>query len=286
MRAIADILPSTREPSGLPAVEAALTYLGKMAEKPFNYTYDPPPGQPRTNALHEEHVMPIHDARPVAAELSLDREGFALVRRPSAVRDFYDPEELRRVYYPETERIVAEATGAGRVVIFDHTIRRRLPQVEDRTAGVPRQPVARVHNDYTVQSGPQRVRDLMGSEAEALLRRRFAFINLWRPIRGPLLDAPLAMCDARSLDFSDLVPSDLIYPDRKGETYAVSFNPAHRWFYVPAMTSEEALLLKCYDIDAPGIARFSPHTAFEDPTTPADAPPRESIEVRTIAFFD
>lgn len=281
MRAIAEMMPSP-----LPAVDAALTYLGKMAEKPFNYTYDPPPSQPRTNAVHEEHVMPIHDARPVAESLSLDREGFALVHQRSAVRDFYDEAELRRVYYPETERIVAAATGASRVIIFDHTIRRRLPQVEDRTAGAPRQPVSRVHNDYTVRSGPQRVRDLLGTEAEPLLRRRFAFINLWRPIRGPLLDAPLAVCDARTVAFSDLVPSDLIYPDRRGETYAVSFNPAHRWFYMPAMTNEEALLLKCYDIDAPGIARFAPHTAFEDPTTPPDAPPRESIEVRTVAFFE
>src|SRR5579883_446260 len=171
----------------LPFVEATLTYLAPMAEKPFTYTYDPPPGMPRTNQVYDEHKLPIFSARPLAPSLSLDREGFSLVKKPSAVKDFYDEAELRQVYYPEVQQIVAEATGAARVIVFDHTIRRRLPEVEDRTAGAPRQPVNRAHNDYTLRSGPQRVRDLMGDEAEALLGRRFAFINLWRPIRGPLL---------------------------------------------------------------------------------------------------
>jgi hypothetical protein len=191
---------------------------------------------------------------------------------------------LRTRYYPEAERIVAAVTGAPRIVVFDHTLRRRMSDARDRAPGVPRQPVNRVHNDYTENSGPQRVRDLMGAEAETLLRGRYAFINLWRPIAGPVLDAPLAMCDARSVLPGDLVSNDLIYRDRKGEIQAVLFNPSHRWFYVPEMRREEALLLKCYDSET-GVARFLPHSAFVDPTTPADAPPRESIELRTIAFF-
>jgi hypothetical protein len=269
----------------LPFVEATLTYLAPMAEKPFTYTYDPPPGMPRTNQVYDEHKLPIFSARPLAPSLSLDREGFSLVKKPSAVKDFYDEAELRQVYYPEVQQIVAEATGAARVIVFDHTIRRRLPEVEDRTAGAPRQPVNRAHNDYTLRSGPQRVRDLMGDEAEALLGRRFAFINLWRPIRGPLLDHPLAYCDARTVKLEDFVASDLIYPDRRGETYAVRYSPRHRWFYVPAMGEDEAALIKCYDSETSGVARFVPHSAFADPTTPPDAPPRESIEIRTIAFY-
>ncbi len=125
----------------------------------------------------------------------------------------------------------------------------------------------------------------MGAEAEARLRGRFAVVNVWRPIRGPLRDAPLAVCDARSVPFADLIPSDLIYRDRTGETYAVAHNPAHRWFYAPAMTTDEVMLIKCYDSATDGRARFSPHSAFEDPTAPADVLPRESIEVRTLAFF-
>ena len=267
-----------------PYVEADLHYVVPMAERPRVYTYEPPPGVARMNMTHEPHRLRIGNARPLARGLSLDREGFMLVGHKSTVRDFYNEYELRRVYYPEVERMIARATGAARVQIFDHTIRRRVPGVEDRTASAPRQPVPRVHNDYTVKSGPQRVRDLMNGEAGTLLSRRFAIVNVWRPIRGPLRDAPLAVCDARSVAFEDFVPSDLIYPDRVGETYQVTYNPAHRWFYVPEMREDEALLIKTYDSAEDGRARFVPHSAFEDPTAPSDILPRESIELRALVF--
>jgi hypothetical protein len=270
--------------SRLSLVQATLHYLVPSAEKPRTYTYDPPAGVPRSNATYAPYPATIRDARPITEDLSLDREGFELLNARSAVDDFYNEDELRRVYYPESERLVAEATGANRVVIFDHTIRRRVPGAEDRGSDVPRQPVPRVHVDHTEHSGPQRVRDLLGDEAEALLRGRVQIINLWRPIRGPLRDAPLAVCDARSVAASDLVPSDLIYRDRIGETYGVTFNPAHRWFYVPDMSRNEALLLKCYDSARDGRARFAPHTAFDDPTALENVLPRESIELRTLVF--
>jgi hypothetical protein len=266
-------------------VEANLNYMVPMAEKPRNYTYEPPPGVARTNATYEPHRVQIHNARLLASTTSLDREGFALMRHRSAVRNFYSEDELKRVYYPEAEGVVAETTGANRVIVFDHTIRRRIPGVADRTASEPRQPVPRVHNDYTETSGPQRVRDLMGGEAERLLRGRYSVVNLWRPIRGPLRDAPLAVCDARSIAFEDFVPSDLIYRDRTGETYAVRYSAVHRWHYAPAMEADEVFLIKCYDSAKDGRARFSPHSAFEDPRAPADVLPRESIEIRTLAFY-
>ena len=269
----------------LPHLEAVFNYLAPMDEKPRNYTYEPPPGVPASNARYEPHRMTVFDIRPVADQVSVDVEGIQLVEQPTAVHGFEDEAEIRSVYYAEAERLVAQATGASRVVVFDHTIRRRQANARDRAAGTPRQPVTRVHNDYTELSGPQRVRDLMGSDAEAMLRRRFAIINVWRPIRGPLLDAPLAVCDAASAAADDFVASELVYRDRTGETYAVRFNPAHRWLYAPAMSAEEALLLKCY-ASAGSVARFAPHSAFEDPTAPADKPARESIELRTLAFFD
>ncbi len=173
--------------------------------------------------------------------------------------------------------------GADRVFIFDHTVRRHIPCATDRRDGV-RQPVARVHVDHTEKSGPRRVRDLLGAEADTLLRGRVQVINVWRPIRGPLQDSPLALCDARSVRPQDLVPVDLVYPDRTGETYSVTYDPAHQWFYFPEMRADEALLLKCYDSETDGRARFAPHTAFSDPTTPADALPRESIELRSFVF--
>ncbi|SDR26732.1 hypothetical protein SAMN05444161_2490 [Rhizobiales bacterium GAS191] len=268
----------------LPAVAAELTYLGQMSEKPRNYTYDPPPGVPRSNVVADTHIVQIRDARPIAPSLSLDREGFDLVREASKVGNFYDDDEVLSVYYPEAERLVRQATGANRVFVFDHTVRRRVPGAEDRRDGVSRQPVARVHVDHTEASGPQRVRDLLPDEADKLLTGRLQIINLWRPIRGPLRDAPLAVCDARSVAARDLVASDLVYPNRTGETYAVRHNAAHRWFYVPAMETDEALLLKCYDSRTDGRARFAPHSAFTDPTTPPDAAPRESIEIRTLVF--
>jgi hypothetical protein len=268
----------------LPHVDAALNYLGRVDGPLYTFTYDPPAGTARTNVVTEPHVVPVHDARVAAPDATLDREGFALLRHRSAVRDFYDEDELRRVYYPETARVLAEATGARRVFVFDHTVRRRVHGSEDRVVGVPRQPVPRIHVDQTLVSGPQRVRDLMGDEAEALLKGRVQLINLWRPIRGPLRDAPLAVADARTVAPGDLVGSALIYRDRVGETYAVRFNPAHRWFYVPDMQPDEALLLKCYDSATDGRARFAPHTAFEDPTAGADVLPRESIEMRALVF--
>lgn len=268
------------------SVTAVLNYAKRLAEKNYTYTYDPGPGVPTTNVELDGRAAAIQDLRPLATPPTLDREGYALVRRASVVRDFDDEAALKATYYRECEEIVGEATGAHRVVVFDHTIRRRIAGVADRAASMPRQPATRVHNDYTENSGPQRVRDVMGTEAEDLLRRRFAFINLWRPLRGPVLDSPLAMCDARTVAPEDFLPTDLVYRDRRGEIYTVAYNPAHRWYYAPRMTTDEALLLKCYDWDRPGVARFSPHTAFVDPTTPPDAPGRESIEIRTVAFFD
>lgn len=267
----------------LAAVEAVLNYLVPTTERPRSYAYDPPPGEPQTTAVNAAYKVPIRDARPIADEFILDRHGFALVAQRSAVRDFYDDAEVERVYYPEAERLLKDVTGASRVFIFDHTTRRRVPGQADRRDGV-RQPVHRVHVDHTAKSGPQRVRDLLAEEAEELLRGRVQVINLWRPIKGPLLDAPLALCDARSVAPEDLVPSDLIYPHRVGETYSVTYRPSHCWFYFRNMRPNEGLLLKCYDSETDGRARFAPHTAFVDPETPPDAPPRESIELRALVF--
>lgn len=267
----------------LPAVEAELNYMVPMAERPRDYGYDPEPGVPHSNSVLEPRRFAIRDVRPVAALPSLDSEGFATVRHRSAVRDFGDEDEIRRVYYPESEALLAEATGADRVFIFDHTLRRHVPGADDRR-NLAHQPAREVHVDLTVKSGPQRVRDLLPAEAEGLLKGRVQAINLWRPLRGPVQDAPLAVCDATSVAPSDLVAADLVYRDRVGETYSVTHNPAHRWFYLSAMTTDEGLLLKCFDFSTDGRARFAPHSAFTDPTAPANAPLRQSIELRALVF--
>jgi len=272
--------PATRHPA---VIEAELNYLGPVEGRLFTYTFAPPAGQPRSNITAAPHRVAIRDLRPIADQVSLDREGFAVANGASALRDFGDEAAIRAVYYPESARILQAATGAARVHIFDHTIRRQVSGAEDRS-GAARQPVARVHVDHTEQSGPQRVRDLLPGEAEALLRGRVQIVNLWRPIAGPVRDMPLAVCDATTVAPGDLVASDLIYPDRRGETYQVRFNPAHRWYWLPEMTTDEALLLKVYDNARDGTARFSPHTAYADPGAPPDAPPRQSIEIRALLF--
>ncbi len=227
--------------------------------------------------------MPIRDARPIAGQLSLDKEGFVLLRHQTAVADFYDESQIASTYYPECERVVKEATGAARVVAFDHIVR-NAAKAAIKDSGI-KMPAKRLHNDYTAWSSPQRVRDLMGEEAEELLKHHFAIINLWRPISGPLLDSPLALCDAQSLSEEDLVASDLKYPDRTGETYSITYNPNQRYYYFPKMTADEIVLIRCFNSKLSGAARFSAHTGFDDPETPPDAPPRESLEVRTLVFF-
>jgi hypothetical protein len=265
-------------------VEAPLNYLAADSEKPFVYTAAPPPGMPQRGGRFEPQVVTIRDGRPLQRRLSLDKEGFALARQATAVGDFYDEAEVRRVYYPEIERYVRDLLGAQKVVIFDHTVRNTAP--EQQTARRVREPAASVHNDYTDKSAPQRVRDLLRpDEAEARLQRRYVELNVWRPIAGPVEAWPLALCDAASLERSDLVASERRYPDRVGEIYAVTYSPRHRWFYFPHMERGEVLLIKCFDSATDGRARLAVHTAFEDPTTPADAPPRESIEMRMFAFF-
>src|SRR5262249_5595984 len=157
-------------------------YLAPTTQRPRTYTYSPPPeGVPQTTVVNEPHTMTISDARPILAQLSLDREGFGLVRQRSAVRDFYDEEEVKRVYYPEAERLLRGAPAAARVFFFDNTVRRRVGGAADRRGDGPRQPVPRVHVDHTARSGPQRVRDLLPDEAEQLLRGRVQIVNIWRP---------------------------------------------------------------------------------------------------------
>jgi hypothetical protein len=268
----------------LPFVTAELNYLAPTPGKPRTYAFDPPPGEPKSTALPESHSVAIFDVRPIAGGLSLDREGFALVRHPTGIRNFYDDREIKKVYYPAVEAFLRATLKADRVFIFDHTVRRRVEGAPDLRDGGPRQPATRVHVDQTDLSGRNRVYEHLPEEADELVKGRVQVINLWRPIRGPLLDAPLAMADGRTVAPGDLVASDLIYPNRTGETYSVRYHPDHRWYYVPRMTPEEALLLKCYDSATDGRTRFGPHTAFIDPTTPAEATPRESIEVRTLVF--
>jgi hypothetical protein len=265
------------------AVVAELSYTVDTGVKPVNETFGPGNIRRRTTGEHEERPMAIRNGRSLKDGFDLEVTGFEFVGHETEVRDFFDAEELKRVYYPEVEALVKKVSGASRVVVFDHTL--RSGDEAEREAKLVREPVFNVHNDYTERSGPQRVRELLPDEAEKLLAHRFAIIQVWRAIKAPIQSNPLAIADSRSLAPEDLIAAERRYPHRVGETYRIRHNPAHRWFYFPRMRRDEALVFKVYDSAKDGRARFTAHSSFNDPGTPAGAPPRQSIEARTLAFF-
>lgn len=282
----------------------------------------------------EERDVVINDARRLehSGRRNIEAHGFELLHRPLQRSDlqFFDHRQVVREYYPECAGIVRQATNAARVYAFDHNIRWAAGKDGRRRIAGGQQvqgPIHVVHGDYTLVSAPQRLRDLacppgvndtlrsVLDEGESLLaadvvsralaeNKRFAFINIWRNIdRTPVLSDPLALCDGRSVAPDDLVVFEIHYPDRIGENYFAKYAPRHEWWYYPAVTRDEAILIKQWDsagafarsagerADAgEGNARapctFSFHSAFSDPGTPVEAPDRQSIEVRCVVLFD
>jgi hypothetical protein len=264
-------------------IEATLNYLLDTGEAPWTYSGGDGSTEVRSGGERDPHKVIVRNGRPHTNEFTLERSGFRFVRHDTAMKDFLDRDEVKRVYYPEMEALIKAESGAKRVVVFDHTL--RTADDAFREERKIREPVQRVHNDYTEWSGPQRVRDVLPDEAEALLKRRFAIVQTWRPFRHPVETFPLAIADATSLAPADLVVSERRYPNRVGQTYAITYNPAHRWFWFPRQQRNEAIVFKVFDSEKDGRARWTAHTAFDDPTAPPNARPRESIEIRTLAFF-
>ncbi|HKA70436.1 MAG TPA: CmcJ/NvfI family oxidoreductase [Xanthobacteraceae bacterium] len=264
-------------------IEATLNYLVDTGEMPVTYVGVPGGVDTRSSSTLDARRVTIRNGRPLVDRFTLDRDGFRFVHHDTKVTSFFDEDEVRRVYYPEMEALVKAESGASRVVVFDHTL--RTADDEQRAAQKIREVVRRVHNDYTEWSAPQRVRDILPDEAEALLRRRFAIVQVWRPIRYPVETFPLGIADAQTLSPQDMVVTERRAANRIGQTYAITYNPAHRWFWFPRQRRDEAIVFKVYDSLTDGRARWTAHTAFDDPTSPANARPRESIEIRTFAFF-
>jgi hypothetical protein len=275
-------MAGTAELDAMPAtIEASVNYLLDNGTTPSNYSGGPGSTEVRSTGTPDPHNVVMHNGR--EKDFTLAREGFHFTPHDTRVTDFMDPDEIRGIYYPEMEALVKAESGASRVVVFDHTI--RTADDAFREQHKIREVVQRVHNDYTEWSGPQRVREILPDEAEALMRRRFAIIQVWRPIRHPVETYPLAICDARSVKFDDFVIAERRYPNRVGQTYSVKYNPNHVWYWFPRMRRIEALVFKVYDSLKDGTARWTAHSAFNLPHAPPDAPPRESIEIRTMAFF-
>lgn len=289
----AALLPSPRRVTATaPAlpVAAPLNYLQANGSRPFSYACPPPEGTPWESHAYTPTWMPINDARLAQGQTSIHREGFELWDAPTAVQDFQDDAQIRSLYYAESAALALTVTGARWAHVFDHLLRRREPNREavsfGRQGSDGRAAVnGRIHNDYTEASGRARLARVLGEDAATQVKR-FAIVNIWRAINGPVRDTPLAVCDARSVAAQDLVDSDVRYPRRVGEIYHAVHAPQHRWSYFSLMAPHEALVFKQYDSQPEGVARFVLHTAFDLPRIPADAPLRESIELRCLVVFE
>jgi hypothetical protein len=263
-------------------VQAEIGFLVPALERPFCYAHEAPAGAEAETVRFATHAVQIRDVRGVAP-LRIDEHGAELGWWPTRVRRFYDDSHVRGRYYPESADIIKAALGADRVVVFDHNIRRggALPIQAARTdLG---RPVHHAHTDYTPRSALRRLQYELGPHAEQRLSR-YLQVNLWRPIRSPLRDAPLALCDGSSVWWDSLRTVELRYPDRTGEIYYVLHEPDQRWYFASDMSVDEAWLFKNFDSAPPGPGSLAPHSAFTDPRQ-MHVTPRESIEVRALAIF-
>lgn len=273
-----------------PSVRASLSHLAPGEPSPVHYACAPPPGVPWESGRYDACSIEIGDARQLP-DPSVHVEGFSLCDAPTALRHHGDEDEIYRVYYPELEALAVEVAGGRRAFVFDHLVRENLRgdgalNFGRSTHGEHAGPNARVHNDYTEHSGRRRLARVLGAEVARHPAPRYCIVNVWRSLRGPVLDTPLAVCDARTVDAADLVEAQVRYPKRLGEIYVAVHAPRHRWWYYPGLDRHEALVFKQYDSRLGGVARFVPHAAFAHPQVPAGAPPRLSIEARCLVLFD
>ncbi|KAI5781809.1 putative 7alpha-cephem-methoxylase P8 chain related protein [Geopyxis carbonaria] len=284
---------TTKEVENIPSgdVEAVLNFYGPPLDGSRPYCYvDPPNGQQelQENFLSIPKTVVIHDARPIATSLSLDKQAFEVHTALTALShsDFDNPAIIESTYYDEVTALIRKHLGQGveDVVIFDHTLRRNKPDA-------PRGPVDRVHIDQTPYAGILRVRRHL-SEARAReveengLRARI--INVWRPINGTVVDHPLAFADSSTVNEEDIVGVRHIYKDKEGETGRVHYNEGQKWWYLSGHKTDEVTFIKCWDSDTTvgggeeGKRGRVPHTAFEHPQTRKGDRLRESIEIRCL----
>jgi len=266
-------------------VHAGLNYIVDTGVPPVRYIDWPEMAHAEVPPKYELHDMTIRNGRPLRDIFNLDTHGFAFTDHPTAVRDFTSEEERKTVYDREVADLIKTHSGASEVLVFDHTI--RIGDEQAQKAINARPPVKGVHNDYTENSAPRRLREIVGeAEAEQRFKKRWAIIQVWRPIRGKVMTDPLGICDGRTIPPKGFILVQRRYRDRTGEVYHIAYNPEHVWFYFPEMERDEALVFKVFDTDQDVPTRFTAHTAFDDPNAPANAPARESIETRTFAFWD
>jgi len=264
-------------------IEAELKFAVDTGEPPI-VNHEVPSGSPdRYPYPTNYHRIRLNNARKLENPLDLDREGFILVDRPTNVVNFFDETELTTNYYLETRQLVKDATGATDVLIYNHTV--RIENFEKREKLGTLGPTSMVHNDYSKLCGERVIRELLSpNEANHRLKNRYAMINAWRPISESVESRPLAICDSSTCHPKDLILTEHKFSDRSDHNYRIAFNPHQRWFYFPDMATNEVVLIKGFDSMDDGRAQITPHGGANIQLRNSKAS-RESIEVRTVAFF-
>ncbi|KAK7955668.1 uncharacterized protein PG986_004890 [Apiospora aurea] len=238
---------------------------------------------------HLPHRFAVSDVAGREGDFTLDGQGFQYLRHPSQTKDdFVDERRIREEYYPECAALLKQATGAGRVHIFNHKVRRGPTQWHHLGLKnlANRGPVTKTHVDQSYDGAELRMRwELPPEEADDIVQRgkRYQIINVWRPIRTILKD-PVAVADANTVPDEDLVSAIMVEDDYHGEQWVVRHNPAHKWYFKHGLTPDEVLLIKCFDSDR-SVARRALHSAIEDPAY-KDLESRQSIEVRCLVLYD
>ena len=266
-------------------IRAHFNYVVDTGRPAVRYIDWPEMAHNAVEPVYLQHEMPVRNGRPLGGTFNIDTHGFVFVDHQTQVKDFTDEAQCASVYNLEVQALIKKHTGASSVVVFDHTL--RVSDEAGQKSINARPTVKGVHNDYTEDSAPRRLREIVGdAEAERRLTKRWAIVQVWRPIRGTVMIDPLGICDGRSIPQKGFIRVQRRYKDRTGEVYHIAHNPSHVWFHFPQMERNEALVFKVFDSDTNVASRFTAHSAFDDPATPPNAPARESIETRTFAFFD
>ena len=274
----------TRAQSCCPRLPAVVNYIRRSQSKP-TIVMDAGGVRGRSGEpARDARIVTVTDLRGKTDLHTLDESGFAFIKQGTAVRDFRDSAQIRQIYEHEVESLLRRITGAIEVRIFDHMIRVEDPSGDDRL------PVRHVHADYTERSGHARLSDVLGvAAAKRWSGERFAFVNVWRSINGPVEQSPLAFIDARTVAPSDLVATDLVYRDRIAEIYEVAYNPDHSWMYLSGMDATDAVVFTSFDSRRDGLVRIAPQTTIDVPPPDSDRSNAvrhgRSIETRAVIRF-
>tara|TARA_B100000686_G_scaffold10950_1_gene10975 strand:- start:5931 stop:6758 length:828 start_codon:yes stop_codon:yes gene_type:complete len=267
------------------SIEAKLLFIVPQATKPYFESSALTGTVPKVHFETEYKSVPINDIRNKLSKdkYVLDINGFEFYNFSSNMKDFYDHDEVLRVYENELRDFFINIYSAKEVHVFDYT-RRSDNEIGANNPDGLRKPADRVHSDYTDLSGPQRAKDVLGEKRYNDIIKsggRIIQLNVWKPINGPVKRSPIAFADAASITKSDLIATDQIFPDRTGEIYHIVYSDKHSWCWVSEMTDDEILLLKGWDsLDDGRVVKYTPHGAFELPGQLKTDPPRESIEAR------